>query len=129
MDSNTTSLSDQQCGLGETKRHHCTTIINNQGATIPIQPRCYIVEFKLPNTTTRKYLHSIVNTHISSTHTYDSHPEPLRDLHSAFLINQQMRTNNVYITLTNISSQPIRRQIMGHTDTTPRAITMEPIHG
>lgn len=66
-------------------------------------------------TTSPDTLLSNLRQHLSYTHFYKEHPELLKDLRSHFQISYETKWKQVYVSLTNISSQAMRREIISHT--------------
>lgn len=96
-------------------------ITTKTGSTIIVVPRAYIIhlqgqfdrkEHRIGFATT---VESSVKQWVNSIHNYETHPEPLAQFTSHFRISEQLSTGNVYIILTNISSQQIRRTLIQHT--------------
>nr|ABU94967.1 non-structural protein 2 [Culex pipiens pallens densovirus]ABU94970.1 non-structural protein 2 [Culex pipiens pallens densovirus]ABU94973.1 non-structural protein 2 [Culex pipiens pallens densovirus]ABU94976.1 non-structural protein 2 [Culex pipiens pallens densovirus]ABU94979.1 non-structural protein 2 [Culex pipiens pallens densovirus] len=95
------------------------TITNNQGSQIYIAPRQYILQLQfnrkgessIEKITSRI---SLVKPLVTSTHNYKAAPEPLNQLISHFQLLAQEAGKYLYVNLTNISSQIIRKKLINH---------------
>nr|AJI02598.1 non-structure protein 2 [Mosquito densovirus HB-3] len=101
------------------EREDWPTITNNQGSQISIAPRQYLLQLKYKHKgevsvdkITSKI--SLVKPLVTSTHNYKAAPEPLNQLNSHFQILAQEAGKYLYVNLTNISSQIIRKKLFNH---------------
>nr|AVM80380.1 non-structural protein 2 [Ambidensovirus sp.] len=116
-------------------------ITTNQGTQISIAPRQYILQMKKTNERITKEQIQEMKKIITPIHNYKYAPEPLNMLTSTLQILEHDNERSIYLSLTNISSQIIRRKlfegimtildmnyspmkmwiIMGNADQTPKA--------
>nr|AAP78908.1 non-structural protein 2 [Aedes albopictus C6/36 cell densovirus] len=98
-------------------REEWPTITNNQGTKIYIAPRQYLLQLRCRQTPSRIEISeriSEIKPLITSTHNYTAAPEPLNSLNSHFQLLEQEAGKYLYVNLTNISSQVIRKKIFSH---------------
>ena len=94
-------------------REQWPTITNKQGTTIPIQPRRIIVKFNWKAKThnlTEDQIHRLKAV-ANEWHRYDKAPEPLKSIDSHLQVLATDRRKTLYVVLTNISSQILKKSI------------------
>jgi hypothetical protein len=104
----------------EAQRENWPTITNIQGTEIYIAPRRYVVQWNLKRgmkaiQSAQDPIISHLKPSITSIHNYKKAPEPLSSLDSHFQILGVNNGKTLYVSLTNISSQTIRKEIFKYT--------------
>lgn len=96
------------------RREDYPSIVNQRGTTIFIAPRRYVIQLNLKpqNEPLRKGQLEEVKSIASRVHSYQYAPEPLKSLVSIFQLLGAKSGKVIYVYLTNISSQKIRRDLL-----------------
>jgi hypothetical protein len=101
------------------KKEDWPTITNNRGTVIPIPPRRYVVKVMSDHPVTvspyrRNLMLENLKPIITHIHNYKRARESLNSLNSYFQIMESEKGKYLYLQLTNISSQIIRRELFNH---------------
>lgn len=96
----------------EEDQQRWATITNKEGTTIYIVPRLYLIQLSLRPGKRTLQVNDELEEKIKHMHNHNYAPEPLRTTRSDFQILDQKNGSERYISLTNISSQIIRRELI-----------------